>query len=491
MLAAGLVLPFFLVDVPPVLDYPNHLARFFVLAYPHDPILSRFYAPNWHITPNLGFDPVAMLLVRVLPVHVAGRLVLAVALLAPPAGALAYNRAAFGKPDWWALAVTLAAYNGIFFLGFLNFQLAIGLSFAAAGLWLSLRRRGRTALAVVAGAIVSMLLFLCHIFGVLLFGLLITCQEISLSGAAHDVKRLRHAALAVFLALLPAMALYRASALSGAGLAIWGWDGPHKLWNLFSPFMVYGKALTLLTGAAVFATLVLCWRGADFAPGTRTVLAVLALAYLAAPATLKGGSFVDMRLALMMGLLLFAGIRFRIAPHRANWLALGAALLLAARIAFTASVWMDHRRDLSDFRAAIAHVEPGARVLVARGRIDANSPVMGRRLPDTVPLDTHLAALLVIEHRAFWPFLFADPVQQTVVVRPPYDSIAAPLTDPPPLWMLRWPAPPRLLALLPYLRNWPQRFDYLLVTDPGTAFALPGFTPLYASNYVRLYRLRR
>ena len=27
-----------------------------------DPILSRFYAPNWHLTPNLGFDPIAMLL---------------------------------------------------------------------------------------------------------------------------------------------------------------------------------------------------------------------------------------------------------------------------------------------------------------------------------------------------------------------------------------------------------------------------------------------
>src|ERR1019366_8806290 len=66
---AVLLLPFLLVDVPPVLDYPNHLARIFVLAHPDDPILARFYAPNWHITPNLGFDPIAMLLLRVLPVH--------------------------------------------------------------------------------------------------------------------------------------------------------------------------------------------------------------------------------------------------------------------------------------------------------------------------------------------------------------------------------------------------------------------------------------
>ena len=40
-LAASLAIPFFLVDVPPVLDYPNHLARYVVLAHPDDPILSQ------------------------------------------------------------------------------------------------------------------------------------------------------------------------------------------------------------------------------------------------------------------------------------------------------------------------------------------------------------------------------------------------------------------------------------------------------------------
>jgi hypothetical protein len=40
-LLAGLVAPFFFVDVPPVLDYPNHLARLYVLAFgAQDPALS-------------------------------------------------------------------------------------------------------------------------------------------------------------------------------------------------------------------------------------------------------------------------------------------------------------------------------------------------------------------------------------------------------------------------------------------------------------------
>ena len=50
------LVPFVVVDVPAVLDYPNHLARIFVLAHPDDPDLSRFYAPHWRILPNLWFD---------------------------------------------------------------------------------------------------------------------------------------------------------------------------------------------------------------------------------------------------------------------------------------------------------------------------------------------------------------------------------------------------------------------------------------------------
>src|SRR5215510_15104563 len=66
-LAAGLLvivlaIPFVLVDVPPVLDYPNHLARYFVLAHPDDPFLSQMFAPHWGILPNQGMDIVGALL---------------------------------------------------------------------------------------------------------------------------------------------------------------------------------------------------------------------------------------------------------------------------------------------------------------------------------------------------------------------------------------------------------------------------------------------
>src|SRR5580692_6588425 len=45
-----LLAPLTLADVPPLLDYPNHLARLYALAFlPSDPILARFYAARWGI----------------------------------------------------------------------------------------------------------------------------------------------------------------------------------------------------------------------------------------------------------------------------------------------------------------------------------------------------------------------------------------------------------------------------------------------------------
>jgi hypothetical protein len=491
-LIAALLLPFLLVDVPPVLDYPNHLARWFVLAHGDDPILSRFYAPNWHITPNLGFDPIAMLLLKLLPVHAGGRLVLAASLLAPVVGALAYAKAAFGKWSGWPLGVTLTGFNGIFFLGFANFLLATGLGFAAAGAWLALRRRGQDLAAVLVGAVAGAAVFLCHIFGVGLFALLIGCQEFAGLRKANWSGLPRTAAM-IAIALIPAVALYWLSPLAGNEVAVAGWDGSHKLWDLFTPFMTYNKFLTLATGLAVLLVLIFSWRGAETAPGTGLALALLFLLYLAAPVTLKGGTFVDVRFALMMGLLIFAGLRPRLSPGHERWLMLGILALVALRSLYTGWAWMDHRRDLADLRLAMAQVEPGALVLAVRSHdpvTDAATPE--RLLPDTERLDSHLPALLVIERRAFWPNLFADPVQQPVSVRPPYARVAWPLYDPVDWDAFKGPLTPGLLGYAPYLRNWRGDFDHVLLIDRPANIAPPaGLTPVYVGDYAALYRIVR
>ena len=96
VLAIVLLAPLLVIDVPPLADYPNHLARFFILAHPDDPVLSKIYAPHWTILPNLGMDVIGAGLLRITDTHTGGRILLALSLLAPVGGAVVYHRVAFG-----------------------------------------------------------------------------------------------------------------------------------------------------------------------------------------------------------------------------------------------------------------------------------------------------------------------------------------------------------------------------------------------------------
>ena len=98
-------------------------------------------------------------------------------------------------------------------------------------------------------------------------------------------------------------------------------------------------------------------------------------------------------------------------------------------MAVVALAWHGHRHDIADLRAVIATVEPGARVLVASVSPEEapdywqNVP-LSRQLSKGIRLDHHLPALLLIERRAFWPFLFDNPSQQPVTTLPPYRELA-------------------------------------------------------------------
>ena len=489
------LVPFFVVDVPAVSDYPNHLARIFILAHPNDAILSTFYAPHWNVLPNLGLDILGVGLLKILPVHVGGRILLAMSLLAPLLGVFVYARAAFEKWTPWPLASVLTAFNGIFFLGFMNFLLSVGLAFAAAGAWLSLRRGGRDGLCLAVGGLSSALLFLCHIFGLALFALLILCQELA-RGREPSLGTAEARAPSIALiagAMVPAVLLYLLSPLSGHDSGIGGWDGKHKLWGLFIPFMTTSKTLTLVTAFAVFSLVILRWRQAIFAPGTKLALIILALIYLAAPVTFKGGTLIDIRLSLMMGLLLFAGVDLQLTAPWKNWGMVTVAFLVGLRSLTTGLAWYDHRHDLADLRATLAQIPAGALVLSAHSANAQSDPAApARNLPDVERLDSHLAALMIIERKAFWPHLFADPSQQPLALRPPFDRIADPSGDPPDwnrLLLQSFPAgghvTPQPPTALP-----PGAFNYVLLIDPPPSVEPPpNFIPVRLGGYTALWRL--
>ncbi len=78
-------LPVLMVAMPPLLDYPNHMVRFWLLSGGADTApLNSFYAVDWSRTAtNIGMDALAAILGHLLPAEVTGRIVLGLSALLP------------------------------------------------------------------------------------------------------------------------------------------------------------------------------------------------------------------------------------------------------------------------------------------------------------------------------------------------------------------------------------------------------------------------
>src|SRR5580704_19417253 len=124
-----LLIPLILTEVPPLTDYPNHLARCYLLAFgSSDPALRPMFSEHWQIIPNIGVDLILPKLMHVFPPLLAGRVMLAFCLLIPTTGAIALSRAYFHRRSLWQIATGFAAFNVLFLMGFMNFELGIGIA---------------------------------------------------------------------------------------------------------------------------------------------------------------------------------------------------------------------------------------------------------------------------------------------------------------------------------------------------------------------------
>src|SRR5208283_158036 len=109
----------------------------------------------------------------------------------------------------------------------------------------------------------------------------------------------------------------------------------------------------------------------------------------------------------------------------------------------------------------------------------------------------NLVGFWVIERKVFWPFLFADPSQQPIRVLAPYDKIAAGKYPTVSYQVLT--APPlsqEVLAKAPYLLDWLNNFDFVVVISTGCSEHLDAFDALPLSlvektDVAALYKVKR
>jgi hypothetical protein len=508
VLVALTLSPLLWAAVPPLVDYPNHLARMWVLVQNGAlPELAQNYVVAWRLLPNLAMDLIVPALAQIMPLEIAGRLFIALTMLSLLAGTMTLHRALYGRLGLWPLSALLFLYNAALFWGFLNCLFGIGMFLLAFSGWIS-SRDWRTALRILAFSVIASLLLILHLFAFCLYALAVGSYELGQRLRERPVSLRGFLRLcAAGLQFAPGLLLWLASlANSGPSYNEYGGLGA-KVYALQAPFTFGPEAVpfdkVLLIFSFAFLTMAIAVRALKLAPEMRPVLVAMIVAAAAMPTWMSGSWLADIRLPVALPFLLIAGARLDAPRLRAlRWFAAVALVLLGIRVWAVTQDWRDVNHRFAEFRAASEVITPGARLLIvdgtakAGGHIDGVPSFLAERWKETF---THLAALAVIDRAAFFPYLFSGWTSVAPAARNAglFVTEAVPLTASQ-FWegAAAAPADPtsersELSSDPPYWSNWPKHFDFVLWIDFGPA-PEPGRAPLQTvaqGSFFRIFRV--
>jgi len=156
--------PFLVAPIPPLPDFPGHVSQYHVMLHlGQSPYLQNFYGYHWILTGNLGVD---LLMTIIGPMLGVERGTWAIAALTPALmviGIFAISRAVHGRVQPCAFLALPFVYASAFLWGFLNYDLAVALTFLAVALWIEWRERRRLRAAIFVP--IALGLWVCHAAG--------------------------------------------------------------------------------------------------------------------------------------------------------------------------------------------------------------------------------------------------------------------------------------------------------------------------------------
>lgn len=509
-----LVAPLCTVEIPPLLDYPNHLARYFVLAFhDHMPVLAQMFDMNWDFIPNLGMDLIIPQLMHFMPVALAGKIAISMALWVPLLGVILYHRSLYHRWSVWPLGFTLTSYNFLFSLGFLNFTISLGGALIVAAMWNAGHAKAplRTMLVCSVGVVV---IFFCHLLGMVFLAIVLGAQFATqvfhawLKNQSLKKSNLtqQFCALSALATLMCFLFLISTQARLIHPKTIWP-SLTDRIAVIFAPFFSYSILTAAIIGSIVYTTLYILYRTKHLCIPSHVSLALISTisAALILPFTLNNIAFVSFRFIIMASLLLFAGTDLINArPLLRYSLGGGVCLLVASQLGMVAVRWAQFQPDLVQLHRTVATIPPGARILQVLNRYDPdntywNGPAAHRVMQGGQQIDTHLAALVLLDRQAFWPTIFAYATTQPIQIRAPYRALAAPDGFIPNVDDLA-------MALTiddatttnePNLREWRHNFDYVLLmdgggrTDPATPYLPQWLKPVSVGDFASLYQVKK
>ncbi len=483
--------PLLFVAIPAMVDYPNHLARMYILASVGTPAANPFYQTAWALYPNLAMDLVIPQMARVTGVENATRLFLLLSEILLVSGTMAIEWAVKGRVQLSAAAALIFLYALPFTWGFLNFEFGLGVALWGVAIGILVFERSWSSRLAVNTIFVAVL-FASHFFTLGVYGLTLGILEIWRAWekkAPYGETARRLAVLAI-----PAVILVAAMKLTGGAVG-GGENDWHFQFKALWPYIIMNGYSTVVS--AVTTVLLI---GFLYVAGKRGLLKIqpagLCLAagffalYLAIPSQLLGTAFVDLRMIVAAALIVPAFCSLSLPNGRWKLAALACVIAVTLpNLAVVYKTWLSYRADYADMIRSFDKLKKGSRVLVGGSRVGDDPPLDDLT---TYPI-SHGPTLAVHYADAFVTDLFTSAGKQPIRPRPAFERLDDGAAGPVPLFILTAIAAGKTSDALPvYLRSWPRDFEYLYLLGPHVDNPLPNLLEeLDVSRRFVLYKIRR
>lgn len=467
LVAALIVLPLIYTLVPPLQDYPNHLARMFALAsLPGNETLGRFYQVEWAAIPNLIMDLVVPPLVPVFGVYLAGRIFIGATLLLMLLGPMALQRAVYGRWSAWPLVGGIFVYNGFLFVGLMNYLFGVGVAVFGLAAWVGMSDRNPLLRALVSLAFCAVL-YTCHLSALGLYGLSIASFEAwrLWSQKQSRVGVLAASAGAIGIPFLPFLYLLVKSPTWGLS-GDFSWQAQGKFDALTMMVSVYSDLTDIPLLLMIASAL---WFGIHrklirIHPAGVLVAVVLFLAFLAMPRLAFGSWMADQRLMVGMFVMTLGFVSVDLRRPEVNHAFFAICLVsVAFRVVDVSVNWSAISQPLLELRNSIRAMPPGSRLLVADADVTDAAVAIEAAL-------SHAPNLAVIERSALVSRLFVVPGKQILRAREgAREHVDNEDGDTPTISRVMASSDGPSSSGPTYWDNWQSTYDYMIVlgTDPN------------------------
>jgi hypothetical protein len=465
--------PVLAVDIPAMLDYPNHLAVMSVLSRNGTAAANPFYQLTWNFNTNLAMELFVPPLARLIGLEAAGKTFLLFSQFLVIGGAMAIERVVKGRLELSPFAAALFLYSVPFAWGFVNFEFGLGVALCAIAAWLLTEGRPPFVRALLHSVFV-VVIFVAHLFALGIYGATVGLHE--LWRLRSGWSSVRQAFLTAAILAAPVIVVFGVMMILGHSVVT---AANHtQWWFQFKPGWVFealnGYSVLLssvITLLILFASFVTARRGHLKLLGSGWWIAVgFAFLYAAMPGRLFDAAFNDVRIVTAAALILpafvqlsFANVAWR---RAAFWTATACAV---ANLVLVWWVWLSYRPEYAAIISSFHQMAKGSTVLVANSYPPAKA---GGSLND-YPF-YHAPTLAVAYGDALVPSLFTGPGDRPVTLRPAYRQFLKPvLYLTPDISALPAIASGAYEDAPLYLQSWTSKYDYLYVIGPRAPNPMP------------------